>query len=45
MTIGMVGMSGLNILNPSIAADTEIGGVIIPSASNALPPIIAGIIK
>src|SRR5678810_360448 len=29
--------------NPSIADVTEIGGVIIPSASKAAPPIIAGI--
>ncbi len=28
--------------NPSIAEVTEIGGVIIPSASNAAPPTIAG---
>ena len=30
-------------LNPSIAEVTVIGGVIIPSASNAAPPIMAGI--
>ena len=29
--------------NPSIAEVMEIGGVIIPSANNAAPPIIAGI--
>ncbi len=28
--------------NPSIAEVTEIGGVIIPSASKAAPPNIAG---
>ena len=30
-------------LSPSIADVTDIGGVIIPSASSAAPPIIAGI--
>ncbi len=35
-------MSGLITCNPSIADDTEIGGVIIPSANKAAPPIIAG---
>ena len=30
---------------PSIADVTDIGGVMIPSASNAAPPIIAGIIS
>ena len=30
------------IRNPSMADVTEIGGVIIPSASRAAPPIIAG---
>ena len=37
--------SGLNIRNPSTAEDTEIGGVIIPSANSALPPIMAGTIS
>jgi hypothetical protein len=32
----------LSLLNPSTAEATEIGGVMIPSANNALPPIIAG---
>ena len=41
-TIGMVGMSLLKISNPSTAEETEIGGVMMPSASNAAPPIIAG---
>ena len=45
MTIGTVGMSGLKIRNPSTADETEIGGVIIPSANKALPPIIAGTIN
>jgi hypothetical protein len=40
-TIGTVCISGLKILSPSIADATDIGGVIIPSASNAQPPIIA----
>ena len=42
ITIGMVLISGLKIRSPSTADETEIGGVIIPSASKALPPIIAG---
>src|SRR6188768_4116709 len=42
ITIGMVGISGLKYLNPSIADETEMEGVIRPSASKALPPIIAG---
>ncbi len=29
--------------NPSIAEDTDTGGVIIPSANNIAAPIIAGI--
>ena len=45
ITIGTVGMSGLNIRNPSTADETDIGGVIIPSANSALPPIIAGTIN
>ena len=35
-------MSGLKYLNPSMAEETEIEGVISPSANNALPPMIAG---
>ena len=35
-------MPGLKILSPSIADDTDMGGVIMPSASKAAPPIIAG---
>ena len=35
-------MSGLKYLNPSTADETKMEGVISPSASNALPPIIAG---
>ena len=31
------------ILSPSMADVTEIGGVIIPSASKAAPPIIAAV--
>ena len=42
ITIGSVGISGLYIRKPSMAEETEIGGVIIPSASKAAPPIIAG---
>ncbi len=38
----MVLSSGLNIFKPSTAEETEIGGVIIPSAKSVLPPIIAG---
>ena len=30
------------ISNPSMADVTEMGGVIIPSANNAAPPIMAG---
>ena len=45
ITIGTVGISGLKIRNPSTAEETEIGGVIIPSASKALPPIMAGTIS
>ena len=42
ITIGIVLISGLRILSPSTAAATEIGGVIIPSASSAAPPMMAG---
>jgi hypothetical protein len=45
ITIGIVGISGLNICSPSTAEETEIGGVIIPSANNKLPPIMAGTIN
>ena len=45
ITIGIVFISGLKFRNPSTAEETEIGGVIIPSASSALPPIIAGTIN
>ena len=45
ITIGTVGISGLKIRNPSTAEETEIGGVMIPSASKALPPIMAGTIS
>lgn len=41
-TIGTVGKLGKYIFSPSIADETVIGGVIIPSANNAAPPIIAG---
>lgn len=42
ITIGTVGISLLKIRSPSMADETEIGGVMMPSASNAAPPIIAG---
>ena len=45
ITIGTVFISGLNVFIPSTADETEIGGVIIPSAKSALPPIIAGTIN
>ena len=38
-------VSDFNNRNPSIADETEIGGVITPSANKAQPPIIAGKIK
>ena len=38
----MVLMFGSSTLKPSIAEATEMGGVIIPSASKALPPMMAG---
>ena len=40
--IGMVLISGSNVRKPSMADATEIGGVIIPSASKVLPPMMAG---
>ena len=47
ITIGIVGRCSkpFNIRSPSTAEETETGGVIIPSASNAEAPIIVGIIK
>ena len=33
---------GYIVFTPSIAEETEIGGVIIPSAKSVQPPIIAG---
>ena len=42
ITIGIVGRSGILINKPSTAEATEMGGVIIPSASKAQPPIMAG---
>lgn len=45
MTIGTVGISGLKIKSPSTADDTEIGGVMTPSARSKLPPITAGTIS
>ena len=41
-TIGIVGMSGCMACNPSMAEATDMGGVIIPSASKVAPPISAG---
>ena len=41
-TIGTVSILGYILRRPSTADETEIGGVMIPSASRALPPIIAG---
>ena len=45
ITIGTVGKPGCTILSPSMAEETVMGGVIIPSAKSAQPPIIAGIIS
>ena len=45
MTMCTVEISGYKILNPSMAEETEIGGVIIPSANNVQPPITAGIMS
>ena len=45
MTIGTVAISGYKILRPSMAEETEIGGVIIPSANKVQPPITAGIMS
>ena len=48
ITIGTVSVTNgvpslwWSIFNPSIAEETEIGGVIIPSASKVAPPIMAG---
>ena len=42
ITMGMVFNSSLKNFNPSTAAETEMGGVIMPSAKSALPPTIAG---
>ena len=33
------------MVKPSMAEETEMGGVIMPSANNAQPPIMAGTIK
>ena len=33
---------GYIVFTPSIADETEMGGVIIPSANNVQPPIMAG---
>ena len=41
MTIGTVGIVGYTARNPSMADDTEMGGVITPSASRAEPPMMA----
>ena len=45
MTMGTVAISGYKILNPSMADETEMGGVIIPSANKVQPPTTAGIIS
>jgi len=42
ITMGMVCKCGNDVCKPSIADDIVIGGVIIPSASSAQPPITAG---
>ncbi len=39
--MGITGISGLTILNPSIAETTVMAGVITPSANNMAPPIMA----
>ena len=41
-TIGMSGKAGFIFVNPSIADETDMGGVIIPSANNVAPPSMAG---
>ena len=41
-TIGINGNAGLIFVNPSIAEETDMGGVIIPSASKVAPPNMAG---
>ena len=38
-----ISLKACNCLNPSMAEVTVMGGVIIPSASNAAPPSMAGI--
>jgi hypothetical protein len=43
--MGIVGMSGFRIKSPSTADETEMGGVIIPSAKRKHPPMIAGQIR
>ena len=43
ITIGIVGKLGTTASNPSTADATEIGGVIIPSASKHVAPRIVGI--
>ncbi len=43
--MGTVSIFSLKYFNPSIAEETEIAGVITPSASSALPPMMAGIIN
>lgn len=42
ITIGIVLISGSMMRRPSMAEETEIGGVMMPSASRALPPMMAG---
>ena len=41
MTMGTVGILGYTARRPSTAEDTEMGGVITPSASRAAPPMMA----
>lgn len=45
ITIGIVCRCGKDVCKPSIADEIVIGGVIIPSANKAQPPIIAGTIS
>jgi hypothetical protein len=42
MTMGITGIPGFILCNPSIAAETEIGGVMMPSVSSVPAPINAG---
>ena len=42
-TIGITGIDGFMMRNPSIAETTVMDGVMIPSARSVLPPIIAKI--